>query len=152
MYIRRAEARDVSRIGEILVFNNRISFFPIFKDESYSFGEMQVINIAEEYLKDERLMNSTWVYDDGVVRGLIRIEDGEIVKLFVDPFFQRRGIGAKLLEFAVKIHHANRLWALEKNERAIRFYERHGFYLTGEKMFEEDTTEYLVRLERQSLV
>lgn len=146
MDIRKAEARDVSRIGEILVFNNRINFFPIFRDEEYSFGEMQVINIAREYMKNESLMNSTWVYDDGIVRGLVRIEDGEIIKLFVDPFFQDRGIGAKLLEFAVEIQRANRLWALEKNERAIRFYERHGFRLTGEKIFEEGTTEYLVRM------
>lgn len=146
MNIRRAEGRDVSRIGEILVFNNRINFFPIFQDEEYSFGEMQVINIAREYMKDENLMNSTWVYDDGIVRGFIRIADGEIIKLFVDPFFRDRGIGAKLLEFAVKDHHANRLWALEKNKRAIRFYERHGFRLTGERIFEEGTTEYLVRM------
>ena len=147
MDIRKAEARDLSRIGEILVFNNRINFFPIFNDEDYSFGEMQVIHIAEEYMKNENLMNSTWVYDDGIVRGFIRMEDGEIIKLFVDPFFQGRGIGAKLLEFAVETHHANRLWALEKNERAIRFYERHGFRLTGEKKFEEGTMEYLVRME-----
>lgn len=146
MVIRKAEARDVSRIGEILVFNNRINFFPIFRDEEYSFGEMQVINIAREYMKDENLMNSTWVYDDGIVRGFIRIANREIIKLFVDPFFQGRGIGAKLLEFAVKDHHVNRLWALEKNERAIRFYERHGFRLTGERIFEEGTTEYLVRM------
>ena len=43
---------------------------------------------------------------------------------------------------------ANNLWALEKNERAISFYIKHGFNLTGEKKFEEDTIEYLVHLTR----
>lgn len=73
MCIRRAEPRDVCRIAEILVFNNRIYFFPIFQNESYSFGEMQVVNVADEYLSNETLLKETFVFDDGVVRGLIRI-------------------------------------------------------------------------------
>ena len=36
--------------------------------------------------------------------------------------------------------------AIEKNVDAIRFYERHGFYVTDHKKFEEGTTEYLVKL------
>ena len=40
------------------------------------------------------------------------------------------------------------LWALEKNVRAIAFYRRHGFRVTGDRMPEDDTEEYLVRLER----
>ena len=42
-----------------------------------------------------------------------------------------------------------RLWALEKNERAIAFYARHGFFPNGEKKLEEGTEEYLIRLERK---
>jgi putative acetyltransferase len=38
---------------------------------------------------------------------------------------------------------------LEKNEKAIRFYERHGFIRTGEKKPEEGTTEYLILLRRE---
>ena len=34
--IRKAENRDVSRIAEILVYNNRLVFFPIFQDEALS--------------------------------------------------------------------------------------------------------------------
>ena len=37
---------------------------------------------------------------------------------------------------------------IRKNIRAISFYQRHDFHLTGQKKFEEDTTEYLVKLER----
>ena len=36
MSIRKAESGDLSRIAEIYVFNNRINYFPIFNDESYS--------------------------------------------------------------------------------------------------------------------
>ena len=147
--IRMAEERDVSRIAEILVFNNRLNFYPIFQNDDYSFGELQVVPIAEKYRSDPELLSRTFVYDDGVVRGLIVLDGMEISKLFVDPCFQNRGIGAALLEFAVAVFHADVLWALEKNVRAIRFYERHGFHITDEKIFEEDTTEYLVRLRRR---
>ena len=38
---------------------------------------------------------------------------------------------------AIREHDAEYLWALEKNTKAIRFYERYGFHLTGEKVPEE---------------
>ena len=47
--IRKATLQDISRIAEILVFVKRIKFRPIFKDDDYSFGELQVIPVAEKY-------------------------------------------------------------------------------------------------------
>lgn len=147
-HIRQATAQDVSRVAEILVFNNRLNFYPIFQCDEYSFGELQVIPVANEFLADPQLLANTYVYDDGIVRGVIILDKDEVKRLFVDPCFQGRGIGAKLLRFAVEQHHATHLWALEKNVRAIQFYQRHGFHVTDEKVFEEGTTEYLVRLTR----
>ena len=147
-YIRQARAGDVSRLAEILVFNNRLNFYPIFRCDEYSFGEMQVIPIANEMLANPQVLANTYVYDDGVVRGMMVLEGDEVKRLFVEPAFQGQGIGAALLHFAVEEHHATHLWALEKNVRAIRFYERHGFHVTDEKVFEEDTPEYLVHLKR----
>lgn len=43
MNIRKAKTNDLSRIAEIYVFNNRVNYFPIFKDEKFSFGELQVV-------------------------------------------------------------------------------------------------------------
>jgi len=149
MYIRQAKESDVSRIAEIYIFNNRVNYYPIFRCDEYSFGELQVLTLAQEYLDDSEMLANTYVYDDGIVRGYIRLRGEEIFQLYVDNFFQSRGIGAKLLEFAVEQFGANWLWALEKNTRAIAFYERHGFCLTDEKVFEEDTTEYLVKMKRQ---
>ena len=60
-----------------------------------------------------------------------------------------KGIGAALLEYAIRELHVTRLWALEKNERAIAFYQRHGFQVTDERKLEEGTEEYLVRLVRR---
>lgn len=143
MNIRRAAAEDLSRIAEIYVFNNRMNFYPIFKDEGFSFGKMQVVSLADDF---KNIIDSIYVFNDGVVKGFIQMNETEIVKLYVDTFFQSSGIGGRLIEYAVKEFHADYLWALEKNNRAITFYQRHGFQLTGEKKFEEGTTEYLVKL------
>ena len=147
--IRRAAERDVSRIAEILVFNNRIQYWPIFRDDAYSFGQLQVLPVAGEYLSDRERLDSTFVYDDGVVKGLVQVSHGEVKKLYVDPCFQGVGIGAALLRYAVEQLGAVSLWALEKNTRAVAFYQKHGFHRTGHRTLEEGTTEYLVRMERE---
>ena len=51
MNIKKATKEDLSRIAEIFVFNNRINYFPIFKQEDFSFGELQVVSFIEQYLK-----------------------------------------------------------------------------------------------------
>ena len=144
MMIRKAKLDDLARIAEIEVFNYRLNFYPIFQDDAFYFVEMQVLNVIQT---DKRHMDQLWVYDDnGVVKGFLWVDDKQIKKLFVEPVLQSRGIGAKLLEHAVSELDATYLWALEKNTRAIDFYKRHGFMVTGEKMLEEGTTEYLVKV------
>lgn len=149
-HIRKAKIEDVSWIAEILVFNKRVNYRPIFQNDLYSFGELQVIPVANEYSADRSKLENTWVYDDEFVKGLIQIDFWEIKMLYVDTFFQNQSIGAKLLEFAVKEKGCNYLWALEKNTRTISFYRKHKFYLTGEMELEEGTTEYLLKLKRQN--
>ena len=143
MNIRRATADDAGRIAEILVFNNRINFFPIFKDEYYSFCEMQVTNLIPDIVSN---LANTYVYDDGVLRGVAVVSGDELFKLYVDPMFQSRGFGKALLEFVTEEKGVTWLWALEKNIRALAFYEHNGFTRTGEKVFEDGTTEYLVKM------
>ena len=143
--IRRARTDDLNRIAEIEVFNYRLQFYPIFRSDEFYFGELQVPNVAKRYadsLEDIR------VWDDGVVMGFILVKNGEVRKLFVEPVLQGQGLGTKLLEYAVEHMGAKTLWALEKNTRAIRFYQRHGFHLTGERQLEDGTSEYLVRMQR----
>ena len=50
MNIRKASREDLSRIGEIYVFNNRANYYPVFKDKIYSFSKLQVISIIESIL------------------------------------------------------------------------------------------------------
>ncbi len=141
--IRKAENKDLSRIAEIQVFNYRLYFYPIFQCDEYYFAELQVPSLISKY---EAELDSLYVYDDGVVKGFIKIEGTYIARLFVEPVLQNASIGSQLLEYAVNKHHADHLWVLEKNIKAIRFYERNGFVATGEKKLEEGTTEYLMLL------
>ena len=143
--IRKATMNDVSRIAEIVVFNYRLNFYPIFKDDDFYFNEIQVINLIDSY---KEFISSMWVYDDGVVKGVIQIENQELRKIYVEPAIQGKSIGSVLLNYAINECNVKYLWALEKNTRAISFYKKHGFRVTEDKKFEEDTTEYLVRLER----
>jgi putative acetyltransferase len=145
--IRKASVEDISRIAEILVFVKRMNYRAIFRNDAVSFGEIQVIPVAEQYSKPE-ILDSIWVYEaEGIVKGLIRIVGKEVVELYVEHFFQGQGIGAKLIEFAKKEQDAKILWVLEKNTDAIRFYETHGFHLTENRIFDEGTTEYKVLME-----
>ena len=111
MSIRKAKEKDLSRIAEIFICNNRINYFPIFKDESYSFGELQVVSFIDNYLKKDEVFKNLYIYDDGLIRGFIQMNGTEICKLYVDPWFQGRKIGHELITFAVEQFGADHLWA-----------------------------------------
>lgn len=160
--IRPAEVRDISRIAEILIFTKRVTYRPIYHNDPVSFGEMQVLPLAEEYMKQPKRLADTWVYDDGFVKGLITlqmtkgqhgIKTLQIEELYVDVFFHQEGIGSQLLAFAQNMAKEQGsqemfLWVLEKNEHARIFYEKKGFRADGEKKFETGTPEYLLRYKK----
>lgn len=144
--IRPAVPADLARIAEIEVFNYRMNFYPIFRSDEFYFNEMTVLNLMQaraDFIPD------MLVYDDGVVKAFLHIGGDEVRRLYVEPVLQGQGIGAALLDYAIREKHVTRLWALEKNTRAITFYARHGFHPNGERKLEEGTEEYLIRLERR---
>ena len=145
-FIRKAEEKDFGRIAEIEIFNYRLNFYPIFKNDEFYFRELSVLSMTKEYLKDKTVLQELYVYDDGAVKGFVRIVGKEIKKLFVEPILQGNKIGEALLLFALQEKQADTLWALEKNSRALKFYERHGFYKTGNRKPEEDTDEFLIEM------
>lgn len=145
--IRKAKKTDIGRISEIYVFNNRIEYYPIFNNTEFSFKELQVLSYANRFSKE--MLDNTYLYDDGVIKGFILLDGEEINKLHVDSFFQNQGVGSLLIEYAKKKCNARFLWTLEKNERAIRFYGKHGFKQTGKKRALEridGSAEYCVEL------
>ena len=161
--IRQAALEDVSRIAEILIFAKRSAYRDIFKNDKVSFGEMQVLPLALQYINNPALLENIIVFDDEFVKAMAATEtsisaDGSallnVVEFFVDPFFQDDGIGKKMLreiEGRCKRDGIGRiaLWVLAKNTRAIGFYEKHGFRPTGEQQLLEGTPEYIVRYAKE---
>ena len=145
-FIRNARAEDASRIAEILVFSKRTHYRAIFHDDAFSFGELQVLPLAQAYLDHPETLRGIRVYDDGFVKGMIRTKGDEIAELYVDPFFEGQRIGSALITDALDRILRPRLWVLEKNEPAIRFYQKHGFRSTGERTLNEGTPEYKLRM------
>lgn len=146
--IRKAREEDISRICEILIFTKRAAYRSIFKNDHVSFNVMKVSTLMDEYYHNIDILKYYYVYDDGIVKGLIHIEGKEVKELYVDSFFHRQGIGQTLMDFAIKSFDVNQLWVLEKNINAIHFYQKNGFIKNGEKVLEEGTTEYLNKMIR----
>ena len=130
--IRKATIDDVSRIAEILVFSKRKNYRSIFNDDIGSFVDLQVLPLAKEYLDKPELLENVFVYDDGIIKGMMHIIGSELNELYVDPFFEGNGIGGKMITFAIHEFNCNTLLVLDDNHRAKKFYNRHGFRETEE--------------------
>lgn len=134
--LRKAESKDISRIAEILIFTKRTTYRPIFQNDHVSFNEMQVLPEIERLQKAGELDN-LFVFDDGIVKAMIKVEDEgswlKISEFFVDPFFQGEGIGKSMVNTILEQQKPLYLYVLDKNVKAIGFYEKMGFKYSGEK-------------------
>ena len=125
-----------------------MNFYPIFRSDSYYFGELSVTALARRIRENPLFPGAYAVFDDGAVKGYSRIEGDELKELFVEPCLQGRGIGTALFGMAVRERGVRTLWALEENTRALRFYARRGFTPDGERKPEAGTEHDLIRLTR----
>ena len=130
--IRRATINDASRIAEILVFSKRKNYRNIFNDDVGSFVDLQVFPLAKKYIDEPGLLEDVFVYDDGIIKGMMRIIGSELNELYVDPFFEGNGIGGKMITFAINEFNCNKVWVLDENRRAKKFYSKYGFRETEE--------------------
>jgi N-acetylglutamate synthase-like GNAT family acetyltransferase len=81
------------------------------------------------------------IEQNGTMAGCIGLDSKrdvvEVHSLFLDAHTQRRGLGAAIIR-AVLAAHPGRVFRIEvlKESPARRFWERHGFVLTGETEFD----------------
>jgi GNAT superfamily N-acetyltransferase len=75
----------------------------------------------------------TWLAEaDGVAVGVLVLDGTEVDQLYVDPDWQRGGIGSELVRLAQNRRPGGlALWTFQSNLGARRFYERHGFVAVG---------------------
>lgn len=67
----------------------------------------------------------------GVVAGFISVSDDNIDMLFVDPDWRGKGIGTRLIRFAVDSLGATSVDVNEQNQQALGFYLHMGFEVIG---------------------
>lgn len=100
--VRPAVESDRWRIAEILVFAKCMAYRPIFQDDFYSFHLLNVHDTAQEVDPSAALV---WE-EDGILKGVLtfgpaRDQDClnccEVYELYIDPCFQREGIGSRLM-------------------------------------------------------
>ncbi|MCL1786948.1 MAG: GNAT family N-acetyltransferase [Defluviitaleaceae bacterium] len=93
----------------------------------------------------ERLQNPGFCQHYCVLHGpetigllIIDTMHSEIWAVYLTPAYWGRGYGRELLNFATSVlknagHKKVTLWVFEANHRARRFYEKHGFVLSGQQ-------------------
>lgn len=77
--------------------------------------------------------NLQWVYDDaGVIKGVAELKQGRhVAMLFVDPAWQRQGVGDALLA-ALIAQVRTELLTVSASVPSVPFYARHGFHCSGD--------------------
>ncbi len=74
---------------------------------------------------------------------------GEVFALYVLPEYHGTGVGRQLMDAALGALDAYPkvcLWAVKGNGRAVRFYEKCGFHLTGEEVYKQSVSAYGIRM------
>jgi ribosomal protein S18 acetylase RimI-like enzyme len=83
----------------------------------------------------------------------LRAEAAELVAMYVDPGHWRQGAGEALMRAAMERlsrlpYEEAVLWTFKENERAIAFYEHHGWLPDGTEKIHSRTGEPAVRYRR----
>jgi putative acetyltransferase len=85
-----------------------------------------------------------WVLcdDSGVIRGFMGMSGSKMDSLFIDPEFQRRGAGRRMVAHARALHDELTLDVNEQNLAARGFYEACGFVVEGRSELDEQGRPY----------
>jgi putative acetyltransferase len=119
--IREAQAADASAIAEIhrAARRDALPYLPVLHTPEgvLAFFRDRVLTQCE-----------VWVGTlAGPVAGFCVVKDERIDHLYVAPEHQGRGLGGRLLRHAMGRRLSLQLWTFQRNVRARRFYEKHGF-------------------------
>ena len=123
MAIRRAAPADAPAVARV--------YLTAFK-ATYDFQLAHTDDQVRGWLADQVAAEAEmWVAEDGGrVVAMMVLDDAGIDQLYVEPASQGRGIGGRLVTLAKSRRPAGlELYTFQVNERARRFYERHGFLI-----------------------
>ncbi len=117
--VRKAELEDAKAMAEILQgWLEDTPWMPV----------LHTLADTEAFCGHLAKATACWVaVDAGRVSGFLARDEDWVTALYLAPNARGRGIGAALLAEAKAGCDALQLWCFQSNERARRFYERHGF-------------------------
>ena len=158
IFVRYADPEHCPELGRIMAQSFRSSFSGFITAqtlESCAVAE----NCAGLLASLPRQMQTLAGWVDGTLMGVLVFSEHcggctELEAVHTLPESWGTGLGAAMLEFALEETNARMgagLWAFEKNARARRFYEKHGFAFTGETRVSEFDGAVEVRYERKFL-
>jgi GNAT superfamily N-acetyltransferase len=113
-----------------------VAFAHIFPPELYPFPDDDVREVWREALADPGI--EAYVAEvDGEPVGSVSVGDGFLRTLYVAPSHWNAGVGTSLHDHALERLRAHgnttaKLWTLEENWSARRYYEKRGWTLTPE--------------------
>jgi GNAT superfamily N-acetyltransferase len=147
--IRRAVPEDARALAEVHVASWRAGYRGLVADEHLA---RQSVDARQAMWEEILAGDESTVLVAGEIDGFVAFEPAsrEIRALYVAPARFRQGIGTELLQAA---HEAldgdTALWVFAGNERALAFYERHGYRPDGATHLHEPTGLTEVRMTRQ---
>jgi GNAT superfamily N-acetyltransferase len=126
-------ATDLDDVAEFHRRTVVVAYAGLFPDEA------PVPTVGELEADWQRALGSAWVAREEQIVGTVAVRDDEVRRLLVDVTRWGAGIGTALLETAITAIRAAgfpraRLWVLEDNERARRFYEMRGWHLQPDEV------------------
>jgi GNAT superfamily N-acetyltransferase len=122
--LRRASAVDASAVAEVWLRSRRAAI-PNVPAAVHSDDEVR--HYFETVLVPTK---ETWLAEvDGSVVAVLVLDEDELDHLYVDPDWQGRGVGSRLVRLAQRRRPGGlALWTFQANHAARSFYERHGFF------------------------
>ena len=126
--IRRATAADADAVADVYLASFHATYdFPL------AHTDEQVRDWIRGFLsRGDAEGRWTWVAEsDGGIVALLVLDESGIDQLYVDPSRLGHGIGSRLVALAKEERPGGlALYTFQVNDRARRFYERHGFVAT----------------------
>lgn len=126
--IRPFRKADLDQVAEIWLTANL---------QAHGFISSEYWRGNQALVKELLLQAEVYVHEKGgVILGFVGLDGAYIEGIFVTEEARSQGVGKSLLDFLKAKKLELHLNVYQKNNRAIRFYEREGFYIQSEGLDE----------------
>ena len=89
-----------------------------------------------DFVKQMLPQSEVYVYEDeksNRIKGFIGLQDEFVAGIFVQKDARAQGIGWQFLDYVKSLNHNLKLSVYQKNELAIKFYQKNGFEVIREQ-------------------